>query len=590
MMTQATDTRASVPGRFSTITRYLKGYKGYLIFGAVAVVLSNVLLLINPYVLKIIFDKLENHAPASAILLWALLIVGLAIGSGVFRFLMRRTIIWMSRRIEYDLRGSLLDHLMKLSPSFYDRTRTGDMMARATNDLEAVRMMIGPGIMQIANTIVTVITALAFMIVLSPKLTLYAIFPMVMVPFIVNRLGNLVHRRFTKIQEHFSLLTAVAQENLAGVRVIKAYRQEEEEIRNFGDVSSQYVKLNLHLARVYGIMFPLMFFFASTLSLTVLYFGGLDVMNGKITIGTMAAFFGYLTMLFWPILAGGWVISLYQQGTASLDRINRILFTEPEIKTEASSPYAEAMKGKIVFRHLNFGYDTQKPVLHDINLTIQAGQTVGIVGPVGCGKTTLVSLLPRLYQPPRGHVLIDDVDVNDWDLHSLRHQIGFATQEAFLFSDSLANNVRFGEMGADMTRVQAAAETAALAKDVSLFPNGYETVVGERGITLSGGQKQRTAMARALLIEPAIVILDDATSAVDTETEDQINERIKSVRGSTTIIISHRVSSIREADIIVYLEQGRMVESGSHHELVALDGKYAELYRSQLLAMELEKM
>ncbi|PWB68801.1 ABC transporter ATP-binding protein, partial [candidate division GN15 bacterium] len=382
-MTQQTDTRPVGPGRFTTITRYLKGYKGYLIFGAVSVVLANVLLLINPYVLKVIFDRLAKHASSAEILMPALLMVALAIASGIFRFLMRRTIIWMSRRIEYDLRGALLDHLLTMSPSFYDRTRTGDLMARATNDLEAVRMMIGPGIMQIANTIVTVITALSFMIVLSPKLTLYAIFPMLMVPFTVNRLGNLVHRRFTKIQEHFSLLTAVAQENLAGVRVVKAYRQEDEEIGHFSEVSSRYVQLNLDLARVYGIMFPLMFFFASTLSLTVLYFGGLDVMNGKITLGTMAAFFGYLTMLFWPILAGGWVISLYQQGTASLDRINRILFTEPEIKNEAAQPHAGPMQGKIEFRHLNFGYNPDTPVLHDISLTISAGQTVGIVGPVG---------------------------------------------------------------------------------------------------------------------------------------------------------------------------------------------------------------
>lgn len=578
------------PPRFAVLAKYLKGYKGYLIFGAVAVLFANGLLLINPYVLKLIFDSLEKNDPQETILGYVLLVLALSISAGIFRFFMRRTIIWMSRKLEYDLRDELFAHLLTLSPAFYDRNRTGDIMAKMTNDLEAVRMMIGPGIMQIANSIVTIAVALSFMIFLSPKLTLYALMPAVLLPFLVNKLGNMVHKKYSKIQEHFSVLTAAAQENLAGIRVVKAYRQEEEEIAHFGKVSQQYVKLNMEMAKLYGIMFPLLIFVASLLNLAVLYFGGLDVIEGRIPLGTIVAFFAYLTMLFWPIMAGGWVVSLYQRGTASLDRINAVLNTPSIVKNDHTGMHVAPMKGEIEFRNLVFAYDGL-PILNGISLHIKPGQTVGIVGSVGSGKTTLVSLLPRLYPVARGMLFIDGVDLNDWDLASLRKQIGFATQEPFLFSDSLRDNLRFGDADAAEERVREVAEVSALTKDIEQFPEGYDTVVGERGITLSGGQKQRTAIGRALLPDPSVVVLDDATSAVDTETEDQINERMHAaLKHRTTFIISHRVSSVKEADLIIYLVDGKIAERGNHHELIAHNGYYADLYRSQLLAEEIEKL
>lgn len=589
-MDKSTQQTPKQPNRFFAVTKYLEKYKWYLALGGVAIILSNVLMLAIPYITKLIFDLLENNGSPRQILHYVLLSIGLAIMSGVFRFLLRRTIIWASRRIEYDLRGELFAHLLRLSPSFYHETRTGDIMARATNDLEAVRMMIGPGIMHISNTVVTLIIAISFMVYLSPKLTLYALAPMIVFPIGVNKLGNLVHKRFVRIQEHFSKLTATAQENMAGIRVVKAYRQEKAEIKNFGGMSKEYVKLNMNLARLYGAFFPLIMFLASALNLTVLYFGGLDVMNGKIPFGTLVAFFAYLSMLFWPVFALGWVVSLYQRGTASLDRINRILFTEPEVKNGGGELYEGPMKGKIEFKNLRFKYNG-KHVLDGINLTIESGQTVGLVGMTGAGKTTLVSLLPRLYPVEHGQIFIDGIDINDWELMALRRQIGFATQEPFLFSDTIAENIRFGHTGAGIDLVTAASQTAVLSRDVETFPDGHSTMVGERGITLSGGQRQRTAIARAILVEPAILILDDATSSVDTETEDQINERIKTIlQGRTSIIISHRISSVKEADVILYLQDGRIVEQGSHDELLKLDGRYAELYRSQLLAMELEKL
>lgn len=589
-MRKTTENNTKAAGRFKAVTKYLREHRSYLIAGAFCILATNALTMTIPYITKIVFDELEQRGPDSERLKWVLILFGLSVLAGFFRFLMRRTVIWASRKIEYRLRGDIFSHLLKLSPSYYDNNRTGDIMVRLTNDLEAVRMMIGPGIMHIASTILTFIIAISFMVHLSPTLTLYSLAPMIFLPLAVNRIGNLVHIRAMRIQNHFSELTATVQENIAGIRVVKAFRQEDSETENFRDMSGQYLNLNMDMARLQATLNPLIMGLAATLGLVVLYFGGRDVMNDVIPLGTLVAFFAYLSMLFWPAIAFGWVVSLYQRGTASLDRINTVLRTEPAIQDNGHDAHRGKIKGKIEFRNLSFSYEDSL-VLNKIDLTIEAGETIGLVGMTGSGKTTLVSLLARLYPVARGKLFIDGIDINDWELNSLRNQIGFATQEPFLFSRNIAENVAFGAEMTELDEVTRAADTAALVKDIETFPNGYETMLGERGITLSGGQKQRTAIARALLVDPAILILDDATSSVDTETEDEINEKIKRVlAGRTAIIISHRVSSVKEADKILYLENGRIVEMGSHDELIAREGHYAELYRAQLMAQELEKL
>ncbi len=587
-----TDSRMSGDPRrqFSTVTKYLGKYRHYLIGGGVAVILANALILVVPYVSKLVFDALEAGRPNSVILQYVAIAFGLALLSGVFRFAMRRTIIWMSRYVEYDLRGEIFAHLLTLSPSFYHRTRTGDLMARMTNDLEAVRQMLGPGIMYISDTIIKLAVSFSIMIYLSPQLTLYAVIPLLVLPVAVNKIGNVLHRRSMRVQEKFSELTATAQENLAGIRVVKAYRQEEPEIEYFGRMSTDYIGLNLALARLQALFMPSMRLLASVSYLVVFYFGGMEIMRNELSLGDIVAFFGYLAMILWPMIAIGWVTSLYQRGKASLERINRVLFTRPEVSDGDGSKYDEPMKGRIELKNLSFGYNEHK-VLEDINLTVEPGQTIGLVGMTGSGKTTLVSILARLYRVDDGKVFIDGVDINKWELAALRRQIGFATQEPFLFSDTVAENIRFGRDVSDEDEIRKTAEIAALAKDVDSFRDGYDTVVGERGITLSGGQKQRTAIARAILGRPSILIFDDVTSAVDTETEHQINERIKQVLSRrTSIIISHRVSSVKDADLILYLHEGKIAEQGSHEQLMRKNGNYAELYRSQLLEMELEQL
>jgi ATP-binding cassette subfamily B protein len=585
-----TEKKAHYKTRFAVIFKYLRRYRNYLFFGGLAVIGANTLLLVNPYLLKVAFDKLEMKSPSSEILTIAALIVALSIASGVFRFSMRRSIIWMSRKLEYNLRYELFWHLLKLTPSFYHNNRTGDIMARATNDIEAVRAMIGPGIMHIANTVVSSIIAISFMVYLSPKLTLYSLIPMPILSLIVNRLGMTVHRRYMKIQEYFAVLTSRVQENLAGVRVVRAYNQETPETEDFARHCKNYMGLNMSMIKIYAMLYPILFMLGGTVSLIVLYSGGRAVIQETITLGTLVAFFAYLAMLIWPMIALGWVVALYQRGTASLDRINRVLHTSPDVSSQPDARKYVTVEGRIEFRNLDFAYNGTK-VLHDINLVIEPGMTVGIVGPTGSGKSTLVSLIGRLYPLPRGKLSIDDIDVNDWDIETLRSQIGFVPQEPFLFSNTIANNILFGSDSGDGSLARKAAATAVIDGEIEEFPNGYETVLGERGITLSGGQKQRVSIARAIVTDPRILILDDATSSVDTETEHMIGLRLRGeISKRTSIIISHRASAVKDADLIIYMESGTIAESGTHEQLMAGKGRYERLYRTQLIEQELERM
>jgi ATP-binding cassette, subfamily B, multidrug efflux pump len=576
--------------RFKVILGHLPKYKHYLIFGFFAVIGANVLMLINPYLLKNAFDKLQHKAPMSDILTIAILIVVFAVSSGVFRFAMRRSIIWMSRYMEYDLRNELFAHLQKLNPTFYQNNKTGDTMARATNDIEAVRMMIGPGMMHIGNAIASTLIAISFMLYLSPQLTLYSLIPLPIMSIVANKLVMMIHKRFMKIQEYFGVLTSEVQENIAGVRVVRAYNQEDSEIEDFSRHSENYINLNMRLIKIDAFFFPILFMLGGSVNLMVLYFGGRDVISGGISLGTLVAFFAYLTLLIWPMIAMGWVVSLYQRGTASLDRINRILNSKPEVASPPDAIKTDDIKGKIEFKNLDFGYNGKK-ILHDINLTIEPGQTIGIVGPTASGKSTLISLIGRLFPVPEGKLFIDDIDINKWDIHTLRTKIGFVPQEPFLFSDTIQNNIMFGTDEKNHNTAQKAATVAVIDSEVDEFPEHYNTILGERGITLSGGQKQRLTLARAIAINPRILILDDATSSVDTETEHQINYRLQSeINKRTSLIISHRASAVKTANLIIYMENGTITESGSHEELMSLNGAYARMYKTQLIEEELKRM
>lgn len=598
-------------GRFVHLTPILKKYSGYLWVGGIATLFSNSLMLIVPYLIKMAFDLVEQaHSNGTALtslekgllLKYSLYMIGLSIVGGAFRFVMRRTIIWQSRKVEYDLRAKLFKKWLSLDNNYYDKSRTGELMALATNDMEAVRMMAGPGIMHSLNASISTVVAIAFMLTLSAKLTLATILPMTLLALSVNRLGSLVHKRFLIIQTHFAALTSQVQENISGVRVIKAYRREESEIESFGRMSKEYADLNLGMMRVYGLFHPLLFTIVGGVSLMVVYVGGQEVINGTITLGTLVAFLGYLSWLVWPMMATGWVVSLYQRGVASLGRINKVLNTEADVVDPGHEGHegesSLTVAGKIEFRNLSFAYaqsqngeEEPAEVLSNINLTIEAGTRLGITGPTGSGKSTLVSLIPRLYPAQPGMLFIDDRDVCDWPLERLRSGIGFVPQETFLFSDTIEANINFSSRIQSEISTTEAARLAALDTEVESFPYKYDTILGERGITLSGGQKQRTALARAIMKQPAILVLDDATSSVDTETEENIFDSLEQVfPGRTSIVISHRVSSLKNCDFIIYLEKGQIIEQGNHDELLKANGAYAKLYRRQLMEKELESM
>jgi ATP-binding cassette subfamily B protein len=539
-------------------------------------------------------DGLEHHSlEAGDLLVYAALIVGFSLVAGVFSFLTRQTIIVVSRHLEYDLRNDFLLHLQKLPLAFYQNTPTGDLMAHATNDISAVRNALGPGIMYPADTLMTFVMVLAVMFALDWELTLLALIPLPFVSYAVYRLGKLVHKRFEERQEQYSALTTRAQENLSGIRVVKAYVREAHETELFRTLSWEYLKKNLVLARVQSIMWPLMFLLVGLSLIITLYVGGVRVIDGRLTVGGLTAFFGYLVMLIWPMIAFGWVINILQQGAASMGRLARILDAQPDIRdTEGTDHTITALRGEIEFRDVFFTHrGAARPSLQGISLTIPAGSTTAIVGYTGSGKSTLVNLIPRLYDVSAGGVFIDGIDVRRIPLEVLRRHIGYVPQETFLFSETIAENIRYGVDEGEEQRVREAAEVSQIGRDVADFPQGFETMVGERGITLSGGQKQRTSIARAVMRNPGILILDDALSAVDTYTEEEILKRLRQVmKGRTSILISHRISTVKEADQIVVLDGGVIRERGTHDQLVAAGGIYAELHRKQQLEEELEHL
>jgi ATP-binding cassette, subfamily B, multidrug efflux pump len=573
---------------------YLSKYRVTLFWGAITVLFNNGLWVLWPQVVRRAVDDLNRHGVThQKILIFAALLVGLALGKGVFQFLTRWLVIGVSREIEYDLRNDMFRHLESLSYSYYQKNRTGDIMARATNDLNAVRMLLGPAIMYTANTLVFTAVALVFMWHISHRLTLCAFAPLPVASIVVQYIGRRIHERFEKIQAQFSDISARAQENFSGARVVRAYAQEEAEIALFETSNEEYVTRSLPLARLTGMLWPTLELLLGFALVLVLWLGGREVLLNKISLGDFVAFNTYIVMLTWPIIALGWVINLFQRGTASMGRINEILVARSEITDAEVAPDLKTvsnLRGEIEFRHLDFSYDGV-PVLKDVNLTIPAGSSLAIVGPTGSGKTTLVNLLPRIYDVAPGSLLIDGRPIREYPLETLRQNIGFVPQETFLFSDSVRENIAFGVETSTDDKVQRAAAAANIAADIEGFPEGYETMVGERGITLSGGQKQRSAIARAIIRDPRILVLDDALSSVDTYTEETILNHLREVmRDRTTIFISHRVSTVRNADRIAVLHEGRVVELGTHEELLARNGYYTDLYNKQLLEEELAQV
>lgn len=602
-----------------SVLPYFRPYKKGVALGLVCVVFANVFQIAGPWFMKLAIDGMgDPDVTIRRITFYAGMMVVVAVVGGGFRFGMRQLLNGISRRIEADLRDDFFRHLLRLDASFYGSTRTGDLMSRATNDTLAVRMAAGPAIMYTVNTVASFVFALGFMLWISPRLTAFAMIPLVVLPPIVLGFGRVIHERFEEIQEQFSSLSTFVQENLTGVRLIRAYTQEEEQARQFDSYNADYRSRNMGLVLRAGAFHPVLMTISGTAMVLVTGLGALEVMAGRITIGDFVAFGFYLTLLIWPMIALGWVVNLYQRGAASMGRLNRIFEAEPDIDVpDHPAPIGRA-KGTIVFENVSFRYPgTERLVLDSIDFTVEAGQTVAIVGPTGAGKSTLIALLSRLYDPTEGRILLDDVPLTDIDPAELRRRIGMVPQDPFLFSDTIAGNIGLGvepsggeaphaggsppsspqritdgvaDTDADLVAraVRTSAEIAQLHDQITEFPRGYDTILGERGINLSGGQKQRATLARALARDPLILVLDDALSAVDTHTEAAILADLREVTGhQTSFIISHRVSAVMDADKVLVLDGGQIVQEGTHSELIAEEGTYARLLRRQLLEEDL---
>jgi ATP-binding cassette subfamily B protein len=565
------------------------------------VALADLVALTQPQVLRHAVDDLYRGVTAEKLGRYALLLLGIAVVAGVFKYWMRHAVIGISRHVEYDLRNDLFAHLERLPIAYFQRGRTGDLMSRTTNDLAAVRMMLGPGVMYFVNTLVTALASLGFMLAISPRLTALALLPLPLVSLTVWYFGDRIHHRFEEIQAYFSSLSARAQENLAGVRVVRAFTREGRELEDFRALNQGYLERNLQLIHTSGLFYPTLAFLSGLAALLVLYLGGREVVAGHITLGQFVAFTVYIGMLNWPMVALGWVINIFQRGLASWGRIIEVLDSPPvaaggreagasDATPAGARPVSGPDRGEVEFRHLTFTYPgAAEPALRGVSFRVPAGRTVALVGRTGSGKSTLLALLARAFEPPPGTVFLDGVDVLEYDLHALRENLAVAPQDTFLFSTTVAANIAYGAGHEDRAAVECAARVAHLDDDVRGFPLGYDTLVGERGITLSGGQRQRAAIARAVLRDAPVLMLDDCLSSVDTHTEEAVLHGLRGVSaGRTTLIVSHRVSTVRDADEIVVLEDGAVAERGTHERLLGLGGLYAALHRRQQLEEELE--
>jgi ATP-binding cassette subfamily B multidrug efflux pump len=586
--------------QLKTVLPYLQPYRREYALGLIMVLISNIFTIAGPYLIKLAIDGLGDPGVTTGrIGGLAGLIVLAAILGGAAKFGMRQIMNSASRKIECDIRDDFFRHLLRLDASFFAETRTGDLMSRATNDTLAVRMAAGPAVMYAVNTAVSFMFSVALMLWISPRLTLVALIPMLVLPPIVLGFGTIIHTRFEEIQEQFSTLSTMVQENLTGTRIVRAYAQEGAQEQQFDALNVDYMNRNMGLVKASGLFFPLLMLIAGVAMVIVLWYGGIQVMAGRITIGDFVAFNFYLALLTWPMIALGWVVNLFQRGAASMGRLNRILERYPTILPPPETTPLSSVQGEIEFRGVGFRYPgTDRDVLSGVSFLARSGETVAIVGPTGSGKSTLVSLIPRIHDPTEGAIFLDGIPISDLHPGDLRAHVGMAPQDSFLFSETLLENIGLGIERRDgvyspeilRSRVEAAAKVAQIDDSIRSFPQGYSTILGERGINLSGGQKQRTTLARALVRNPSVLILDDALSAVDTHTEAKILQDLRTVlAGRTAFIISHRVSAVMNADQILVLDGGRIVERGTHTDLLARGGTYAMLLRRQMLEEELEE-